>query len=114
MNATKPSNRQKAFEAMTDTLEGWSKAAAAGVSPGDELYPNCGDAIYSVDRAEIVDVMTAGGGPTTWFRFVHVGGDVTEATYNTTAHTDDHWTHVIELGADRGQDLFDLLGLGAA
>jgi hypothetical protein len=45
---------------------------------------------------------------------VHVDGDVTEATYNTTAHTDDHQAHVIELGADRGQDLFDLLGLGAA
>ena len=114
MNATEPSNRRKAFDDMTDTIGSWSRAAVAGIPAGDELYQNCGDAIYSIDRAEVVDVMTASGGPTTWFRFVHVAGEVSEAAYITTAHTDDHTAHTIEIGADRGQDLFDLLGLGAA
>ena len=107
---TQEQRQQMTHARMMKAITEWNRQAEAGESPGSggEWDPT------SVDRAELTSVLLEGNGPTTWFEFEHSGSDVSECRYWTSAYSDSHNSYrstFVDVGADRGQQLFDLLRL---
>ena len=108
---TEEQRNQATHGRLMEALTEWRRQGSEGerVGVGGEWE------IVSVERTELITVMLEYGGPTTWLDFEHRGGDVTECRYWTSAYSDSHNSHrntFVDLGASRGQEFFDLLGLG--
>jgi len=106
--------RQRAtIDRFQSTYESWTKAAAEGLQAGYGGPGGGGEEILSIERAQVVDVVLELFGPTSYLRFIHEDDYVTECAYYTTAYsrTGSELPTFTRLDRERGQELYDLLGL---